>query len=377
MRQLLTLGLLCLSFLAHSQIDWKSYKESDNTIKNFFAISNINHSMTSINSDLFGSIGAQYSSRKVKELSITNLSLTSQYFVNFEELENINYAVGFNLNHSHYFDHRRGLFIEGTVSGTYQISRNSFSGTNFGDTHRARLQLGYGRMENISRVYQAVRIAKSQSGGALDQEKIFSMSDALSQINFNDAFDNKSVDSEKQAAFISSLEGQGYDLSSAANQLAALSNLNYEIPNVLRQGMTARLGIEVIGSFQSESTNTRAIFNYDYATALNDKWHLDIGTQVEHIFGDTRNNGIVVSTQLSYIPTARTRISFGNSFSYGNSSISNSIGNTTSISASYAVSQNASVFGNLAYNYNRIAGTFFAPNSFDQLISGIGVRINF
>jgi len=382
MRQLLTLGILCLSYISYSQIDWNSYEEADNTIKNLSlqASSNFSAVATNLSNNSFlGNLGINYSSRKVKDLGITNFSIGNQFLSDYENLSNSTNQFRFDLNHSHYFNDRRGLFVKGSLSGNYRFNNDDSFASDFSDNNQVGIHIGYGRMENISRVYQSIRINKSQNNiGALNQDKVFHMADALSQINYNDVFNNGSIDADKQARFISELESQGHDLSSQANLGAALNNFTFEIPNVLRQGKAISFGIEENRSFDRKSSSRSAVINLDYASAINDKWHFDSHGDVRQRLGGNNSRGYNLNTSLSYIPSARTRISFNNSLSYDDLRTYNVLSNSTSINASYAVSKNVSVFGNIGYNIQKISGSdILETRKFKGLFSGMGVKINF
>lgn len=378
MKQLLIIGLLCLSQIMYSQVDWNSYQEPDNTVRTFSAGLVGSYLDSRSNNSDFTSIipSSNYTSRKVDELSIFNFNgrLQLSDLLSTNETPNI---LGTNIGLTKYFNERRGLFVEGTAQLTiFFFNENLPTRTNFSDQHRLQLFLGYGRMENISRVYQAIRVNNEiNPASSSDQDRIFRIADDLTQINYNDVFNNKSVDAEKQQSILDLIQ-QGDITISDHNQLNALNVTKFETPNLLRQGKSIRIGLEEGGQFDEASVVGSLLL--DYATAINDKFHFDASASLSQgLVGS--NNGIFgnIRTQLSYMPTSRFRLDWINNFGFTHNNSFNSRNFTSTILASYAVSPNVSIFGGFGYNTSSISIPDFNLFNSNSIQSNLGLMVRF
>lgn len=383
MKELLTLSLLCISSLIYAQVEWNAYKETDNTIKNLFLQSTNSFSTNSENTidDVFGgAIIGFYSSRKVKELSITNFSFKNQLTYNYSDFSlTRNKNFEFNLSHSHYLKERRGLFLQGNITSNYLLFGDRLLAGNFTDGHTASIHLGYGRMENISRVYQAIRINKIIFDNPPNLEKVFWLANKLSQINFNDILNNKSIDAEKKESFLSELESNGYDLSSLNNLSTILNNFIFETPNVLRQGKFISIGFGEYRSFKTGSNSRSVVLNLEYATAINDKWHFDARSGINYQLSSNSKPIFNLRTQLNYIPSALTKISVANNLNFLRSKTINNLSNSIGVGAAYSVAQNISIFAGIGLFteiiWSSSAGTLYGAGNSQSFSSSLSLRV--
>jgi hypothetical protein len=358
----------------YAQVNWNTYQEPNNTIRNFsvglqnswsnFGLSNTNQSTLNLSSS--------YSSRQVKELSILNIA--SNFRINEIDQTPENFSqLNFNIGLTKYFNKRRGLFIEGGAGySVLAFNENRPNIEDVFDQHNLQLFLGWGRMENVERVYQAIRVNnKLDASGLSDQDRIFQIADGLSQINYNDVFNNKSEDAAKLESILGLLQQEGASISNLT-ELSALNVAKFERPNFLRQGKSIKIGLQEFGTFSN--ANISANLTLDYATAINDKFHFDAQVSLTQRLTDDRD-GLTGSlrTVISYLPTSRLRVDWISAIGFSDFRSNNSQNYSSSILASYALTPNVSVFGGFGYAISR---TQFSGINFPQAFTSKGFQGN-
>ncbi len=360
MKNLTTL-LLLITFVTFSQaqINWSDFKEPDGTLQRLTIDPRItfNSAKTETNdSKSFRSqLLTRYSINKVKELQILNINMQHNLIYNNQRQINMTESTSRTANeinifgdYTHYLNTRRGLFLRIQPDLIYDY--NKFTDQDEDHTYQLRSSfvLGYGRLENISTVYQAIRINKNLYGNeGMDQETTFNLASALRSIDYNNALDTRMRTVENQAVYLQTLEDYGYDVSSYINIANAIDMFRFERPFSLLHGFEVSAGLRpTIVTGQSDLLATA---NATYARAINDKWHWTLRGETnigltDNLFGDN----LFLRNNISYIPTARTQISFFQSYFHSSASNSNQI--FLGLNAAYFVSPQLNLFMNTSYN---------------------------
>lgn len=354
-----TTFLLFLLFasISQAQIDWGDFKEPDGTLQRLTIDPRI--SFNSSNSDFSGDdistfrgqLLTRYSMDKVEELRIFSLAMNHSIVYNSDNRNSTTSSStlnAFNINgtYTQYLTQRRGLFLRAQTRFSY--TNNGASTRESQNNLSGRFVIGYGRLENVSTVYQAIRIDKNLYGNeGIDQDKLFDMAAALRSIDYNNALDTRMRTVENQATYLQTLENYGYDVSSYINIANAIDMFRFERPFTLTHGFEVSAGLRPDVSFGNPSDLLGTI-EATYARAISDIWHWTITGEIatHMLLDDLRGDFANVSNTVSYIPTARTQINFNQSYVKRSNSDQLNLG----INASYFVSPQLNLFANTNYN---------------------------
>ncbi len=360
MKNLTTL-LLLITFVTFSQaqVNWSDFREPDGSLKRLIIDPRISFNSSDDNGldsqNLRGQLLSRYSLRQVKDRQIANFNIQHDLVYNRDKQGNVQESVNRLSNeiniggdYTYYLKRRRGLFLRAEPSLRYNYTKvSNFDGMST-DQLNSNFLIGYGRLENVSTVYQAIRIDKNLYGNeVMDQETTFNLASALRSIDYNNALDTRMRTVENQAVYLQTLEDYGYDVSSYINIANAIDMFRFERPFSLLHGFEVSAGLRP--TIITGQSGLSATANATYARAINDKWHWTVRGETnigltDNLFGDNlslRNN-------ISYIPTARTQISFFQSYFHSSASNSNQI--FLGLNAAYFVSPQLNLFMNTSYN---------------------------
>ncbi|MDA8693295.1 hypothetical protein N9L92_04470 [Saprospiraceae bacterium] len=305
---------------ANAQINWNEFREPDGILQRLTIdpritfISN-NSDFNNTDSKSFrGQMLTRYSINKVQEKSIAGLNISHNLIYNNQSdvnestnsTENEIQIIG---TYTQYLSERRGFFLRGQPNFRYEYN------SDFNTSHiyqlAGRFMIGYGRLENVSTVYQAIRIDKNLYGNeGIDQEKLYALASTLREIDFNNALDTRMRTVENQAEYLQTLEEYGYDVSSYINIANAIDMFRFERPNIVQHGHELAIGL--LPSISNTSSNTvLPIITGTYAKAISDIWHWNVSVEIApDLFSNNDRGFASIFNTISYIPTARTQISF-------------------------------------------------------------------
>ncbi|NNL91564.1 MAG: hypothetical protein HKO66_04970 [Saprospiraceae bacterium] len=372
----------------NAQVDWKAYNEPDGTFERLFVSPSISfdsqNSFNNIKSEFNFETDGFYNHRKVSELSIQEIRFSPE--VNIQYLDQEELGLGTQTNYSllsridynltKYLKERRGLFVGASVN-SFVLLRNEIDGINRNsDFQELSLSLGKGRLENVSTVYQAIRIQnQTQADAGYQQDRLFSLADVLRTNDYNNKLDSRYRSIENTTNALNELEAIGIPLSTHYEIVNAIDALRFERPSLIYNGLLYQAGVRSNIEIENEDVDFLAFGEFRYHKAINQKWHWSNNFEASYNLTEdiyNINNAIAVS----YFPTGRTLIQFKNaighrSFEFTDATIT-SINNSLSIR--YFVSPELSIFGNINSNLNYNNSNISDTKSFN---SNIGFRYFF
>ena len=318
--------LVCVSLLifvtphVHSQINWEEYKEPNGQIQRLTIDPRITFSSTDNSFNVTNSFRSQFLTRYslsiVKENHISNLFISNNLVYNKVSETSFRFESDFffDYNYTFYINKRRGLFLRTQPTFSYDFRKRGGDDSSNENQLNSPVLVGFGRLENISTVYQAIRIERElYDNYNYDQDKVFNVARSLRSLDYNNALDTRMRTVENNTKYLELLDSYGYDVESFFDISNAIDAFRFERPNFIFQGYEISAGLLPRFSFgANEDSDIVALFNAVYAKALSDKWHWSVNGQLTYDFinYDLVDDFIVLSNTLSYLPTARTNIRF-------------------------------------------------------------------
>lgn len=355
-----SLILLTLANNATSQVDWSEFREPDGTIQRLTIDPRITFNSNSgdgvtNSSNLRLQFLSRYTINKVKEREVMNFFIQNNTIFNDNKSDaNIDNTLFLNDlfisgDYSYYLKERRGLFLRVTPFLDYNYEKlSNRNGDNF-NRFGGDLLIGFGRLENISTVYQAIRLDKNLNAlNGADQAQLFEIARALRSLDYNNALDSRMRTVEIHDLYLQTLRDHGYDLSSFSNIANAIDQFRFERPNIRAHGQEVTMGLTQTGSIGNFHDIALTIGGR-YAIAINDKWHYIATSEVVLDIIENEDKGFFsISSLITYLPTARTQIQFSQSYFKNNITDNLNLG----ISGNYFVSPELSVFLNTSFSYS-------------------------
>ena len=352
----LTLALM-LTIQVKSQVNWNEFQEPNGTIQRLtidprISFNSTDGDGTANNSNLRLQFLSRYSILQVKERQVMSLFLENNaiYIDNNNPqgtdsgfIDNEIFLSG---SYTYYLKERRGLFLRVNPTITYNLRKNNGEPAFNSNQLDGDLSIGYGRLENISTVYQAIRLDNNlNTAGTADQAQLFEIATALRSLDYNNALDTRMRTVEIQDIYLQTLENIGYDLSSFRNISNAIDQFRFERPVVRAHGQEVAVGITQnasIGNFH----NINLIVEGTLARAFNAQWHWIGSTRVVlDVIENKSNDFISANSLLSYLPSARTQIQFSQGYFRTEFSDQLNLG----IGGRYFISPELSVFMNTSF----------------------------
>ena len=339
---------LILSSSVHSQLDWSAFKEPDGLLQRLTIDPRI--SITSVDNDIDVSkffrsqFLSRYSLSSVKENHVSNLNLQHNliYNDNSNALSNLNSDIFFQFDHTYYISKRKGIFLRAQPTLFYEYNKREGESATHINQINGPVMVGYGRLENITSLYQAVRIERDlYSNDIYNQDKLFEVARALRSLDYNNALDTRMRIIDNNTKYLELLDSYGYAVDSFHDIARALDTYRFERPNFIFQGYEISAGLLPRFSFGEES-DIVAIARAIYAKALSDKWHWSIQGEAtfDFINYDLTDDYFDITNSFSYLPTARTNIGFNQRYYHSKSIKSLEI----FVSVNYFVSPQLSLF---------------------------------
>jgi len=385
MKLFTTIFLLIYSFQnIYSQVEWNKYEEPSGVFKRL----SINPSFT-FNTDYDGrftdidtdfSADAIYTSRKVDTLSILNTFSNS--FIGFgltkiNDNDARNFAIfnpSINVNFDKYLKKRRGIFISGNLSSRLDLQFRTNSKNQYNDFTSIKIGIGTGRIENVSTLYQAIRVNNQlNSGSLLSQDQLFSLADKIRTFDYNTTLDSRMARVENTTNYLNQLRDLGYQLISFQEISNAIDAFQFERPTFIGSGSRFLFDINYFFSLDNDISDYSFGLNYEYQKPINKNWHWS-NSFISNYQLSSDFLLVTNSTAINYFPSGRTQITmtqnifYNKGFSFFSSSSLNYSLNT---SINYFVSPTVSIFGNFSYNFNDITNSQRYTNS---LNNNIGFR---
>lgn len=365
--------IFSLSQFSFSQeIDWKSYQDPDGDFKRLFVSPEFNYqSIKNVDSD-YGtfdlSLRSTFELNKIRNLSILRFNVIQS--LGYDRFKNrkssadpeTRFAVQINpsVSYRKYLKSRRGLFLEGF--GQVNARHQSNSNNKFTDFTRLTGYLGFGRIENVAPLYQAIRIKKQTRSMALDgQESLFALAHAMRLLDYNTTLDNRMLSIDNQTIYLNTLKDLGVSLDGFESITNALDAYIYERPSYLGNGFEGKVGLQYQTSIDEGGSDILGILSLGYAKAINNQWHWRINTNFSSDVKDSWSTSF--STRLSYLPNARTTISLSQNILHRDLDTFSLTNSSTSLNVRYFVSPYVSVFGNMGYAYSGDTGIIDSVSS--------------
>ncbi|NNE25480.1 MAG: hypothetical protein HKN09_01435 [Saprospiraceae bacterium] len=374
MKQFLFLLISLFSISITAQLDWDAYKDPGGDFYRIILDPNVSFSyddsdFTSIVERSFlARLGATFNVDIVRERSLLNVNATMTPVFDYIKPKNVasgesDFTFGQNIfaEYTYYFKERRGFHVQPNIS-----LNNRFGDENYLNTNRVGVNFGYGRLENISTVYQSLRIQKqnNNSGEALvdmSQDQLFQLADVIRQLDFNQKLDSRYRNIDNQSIFLENAEDLGFvlnDFFSIANMIDAYrferSASNVAQGNLYQIGFTQTWSD--FGGLEGQNLTGRAIL----ARAMNQNWHVQHNFSFQYDLDSDYN--IMYSNRFTYVPIGRTQISFGGNASYRKFAPLEGAFNFSAFSTmNYFVSPQVSLTGNMNLSLLNL-GEDFAQN---------------
>lgn len=385
MKLISTLFLLVFSMTSlFSQLDWKKYEEPDGNFKrlsinpSFDFDTDYDGQFTDIDIDLSSSLS--FNSTTIDTFSI--LSVSSNNNLNFglskQNDNDTRYSTRLIpqllISYDKYQNERRGLFLHGSVNGRMSMSIRTNADTDYNDFVSLSAGIGTGRIENVSTVYQAIRIKNQLSpSDGVNQEDIFKLADIMRGLDYNQMLDSRMERIQNQERFLGAIKNLGYSVDTYYELANALDAYNFERPSFVGSGSRFLFEVSMLNSFDNDFRNYSAGINHTYQKPINEQWHWSNRFLTSY---DITNEFITVtnSTQINYFPSGRTRVSFLNNISYFDglkALFSSSLNYNVQVDMNYFVSPTLSVFGNFSYEFMNIQSSDLYRN---DLSNSIGFR---
>lgn len=354
----LTLALM-LTVQVKSQVNWNEFQEPNGTIQRLTIDPRVSFNSTdgdgsANNSNLRLQFLSRYSILQVKERQVMSLFLENDaVYIDNNDNNPLGTDSGFLDNeiflsggYTYYLKERRGLFLRVNPTITYNLRKNNGEPAFNSNQLNGDITIGYGRLENISTVYQAIRLDNNLgTAGTADQAQLFEIATALRSLDYNNALDTRMRTVEIQDIYLQTLESIGYDLSSFRNISNAIDQFRFERPTIRAHGQEVAVGITQnasIGNFH----NINLVLEGNLARAINAQWHWIGSTRVVLDVIENKSNDIIsANSLLSYLPSARTQIQFSQGYFRTEFSDQLNLG----IGGRYFISPELSVFMNTSF----------------------------
>jgi|GEM_PF-1542817 len=379
----LSLFLLSISCL-NAQVDWNSYEEPDGKFQRLSIDPTFNFDtdydgeFTDIDIDL--SSGLNYSSRRVDTFSILNIVSNSLLDFGLSKQNDnnarrsFNFQPSFNINYDKYLTERRGLFLRGAINSRLGIDIRTNSTTQYNDFSTLTVGIGTGRIENISTVYQAIRINNQLSPeNPIQQEAIFNLADVMRALDYNATLDSRMARIENRANFLNAMRGLNYSLENFTEISNAIDAFSFERPSFVGSG--SRFVFELFSnlSFDNDLTSYSGRVTHSYHKPVNEKWHWSNRVSTSYNISNKFLN-FLNTTNVNYFPSGRTRVTFTQNIAYFDgfeSFFESSLNYRFAVDMNYFVSPTLSVFGTFSYDFNNIGKSDRYTN---DLSNSIGFR---
>ena len=348
------MSLLAIPFFCFSQINFSDYKEPDGSLKRFILDPNFSYANVDGDNATNLSLQANYRLNTVKDRSIQNFNIRSGFLldhVSANGISDTNFRSEQNLNFQYrrYFSERRGLFFETNTNLNVDYNGNE-PNDNIRGAILPGVFIGYGRLENVSTVYQAMRIHhQMQQNFDFEQDQIFTLADALRTFDYNNKLDTRYRDIENQSQYLEEMKAMGYDLSNFYNIANAIDAFNFERPDFIFNGFEAKIGFRPFVSLNSgTSSNGNLSLSISHAKAINKQWHVQNNLLYETDFDDQT---LAFSNTINFFPSARTNFRLTNLLSRREFNGLNFTNINSSLSGQYFVNPNMSVFASVNFSY--------------------------
>ena len=371
MKQFLLLLFTLFSLSISAQIDWDAYEDPGGTFYrlqvrpdigysyNDFEFSSSNGHATSFE------LPTRFFADIVKEKSILNVFSALDF--NYDYTKELNANDGesnhfiqqsLRAEYFHYFTERRGFHVQGELS-----LNNTFNNDQFADINTIGVLFGKGRLENISTVYQGIRIQKQYNASmedqmAMGQEQLFDLADAMRKLDFNTKLDSRYRSIENQQIFLEKIDELGFNLDDYYNIANMIDAYRFERSSqTVPQGKLVQLGFQ--RTWLGGNATDEIVLSGSLGQAINENWHFFGTANFEYdIDGEF---AAFITSRLTFVPIARTRISLNLSPSYRSFS-DNSVSINSFNSLEYFISPQLSLNGGLTAFVNNI-GKDFSTNS--------------
>ncbi len=340
------------------KIDWSAYEEPDGSFSRLWINPQLNFTSENRNDrvtkNTFLLLDGLYQYNALNESTITNITLSNRSSYNKRSNDVlpannsfVQNTSGF-LTHRRYLNKRRGFYFQSELGTLISLNKVSDTDWNNVDSYTPGLTFGYGRLENVATVYQASRFNKTLYNRSLDQSGLFEMADMIRSLEYNNKLDTRMRNIENETAFLNYLESTGYDLSNNLSIVQALDQYRFERPFDLRHGYEISIGIQKEFSITNSDSELDFTARAAWANALSDTWHLYSNVRfAKMIEGRTALN---FGANLSYLPSARTRITFSQFVNQIWIDGSDVFSSSSDLNIDYFVSPRLSIFGNISYN---------------------------
>ncbi len=307
----------------NSQINWSEYNDPDGSLARMYIspLMNLNSNSSGFingqdQTNLNLGLNANYQLTSIKELTTASIFITIAPYYSYENLDsesNSKFVYDQNVfgRYSKYLKTRRSWYIEtqGSLNLDYD---SSLPNDKYDDNYHAGLYFGKGRLEDMSSVYQTIRINNQYYKVdteilILEQEQLFSIAQQIRQLDYNNKLDSRYRSIENQAEFLKILDEAGYQLDNYYSIANMIDAFKFERTSSLSHGNQFSLGVEYrkFGSFKQ----TWLVGNLFVNRAINSKWHIANSLMMNYII-DPEQFVISANTSLSYIPSGRTQIRF-------------------------------------------------------------------
>ena len=378
--------LLCICSTASycQDINWSDYKEPDGKFERFYIDPSItfryrnNEPDESTQFDL--NFNSFYNVNEVKELTTFSFVVNPLIAIATDNNDNLPEAVTSSsisvnpwLQYRKYFNERRGWFTEGRFLSFIQFQDNSISESRFNDFFRPELLVGYGRLENVSTVYQSLRI-RDQIGAEnlTTQDQIFSLADLMRRLDYNNLLDSRYRNIDIQTQYLEHLAALGVPLDDYYAIANAIDAFRFERPNYTGHGFEVKAGLTNSFSFTDDSDQFGAKLRIDYGKAINQRWHTQMYGDYTQSFDGMRS--ILAGVEFRYIPTNRTSVNLNQDIAVLSNDFSDQVSSRTRAGMQYFVSPFLSLYGSLLFTYTDRSFTGFSNTN---LTHNIGLRYYF
>jgi len=199
----------------------------------------------------------------------------------------------------------------------FRYNESNRQNASFIDLTIPQLSIGYGRIENISAVYQASRIYyQLNNENTHKSEDLFPLADLIRSFRYNNTLDNRYRNIEIETAYLTALKAAGYDLENFYQITNALDAFRFENPSFLGSGYEIKLGISRTISISEDLTNNAIQFNtaLNFDLPINAHFHLHNQFSSNTVFSNFTR--LRLFNRLQYFPSNRTILSLSQTVNY-------------------------------------------------------------
>ena len=320
MSRLLIIFFTASTISIHAQLDWNSYNDPGGTfyrliVQPELSYQNTDGAIVIINGlDSRLNLPVTFRAEVVKEKQILSVFSSQAFYYNYDNDDNpsiitTDYYFSQNLQarYFHYFSERRGFHVQPQIILNYRVND-----PNYVDRNSIGVFFGKGRMENISTLYQSLRIQKQYNASALDpynlnQTQLFSLADEIRRLDFNPRLDSRYRDIENQETYLERMEQLGFNLDNYYNIANTLDAYRFE-----RSAPQSTQGTLLQAGFQRSWFGNNAVDELvlfmQLGRAINENWHSTNSLRFQYdVNGEYE---IFFQSHFQFIPIARTQISF-------------------------------------------------------------------